>query len=223
MYSDERMYGDAISNALLLLDKLGASIDPNQTIEASTILQTKSLFEESMEDMREIEDEKILSIMRVLHEIGYSCWFSGNLNLVALVAVKMIELVFKYGLSKYAPYAVASFAVLLVENGDKSSYDFGKIALNLLKKSKAKEMTPIIHVIFYYLINPFFASVQSSLDPLRITASTSLEIGSHHYSKTCIGSYSCLAFFCGEKLSNAIDKISQFEDKNKDLQQQCPV
>ena len=94
MYSDERMYGDAISNALLLLDKLGASIDPNQTIEASTILQTKSLFEESMEDMREIEDEKILSIMRVLHEIGYSCWFSGNLNLVALVAVKMIELVF---------------------------------------------------------------------------------------------------------------------------------
>jgi len=50
------------------------------------------------------------------------------------------------------------------------------------------------------------------LAPLRKTIAASLEIGLHHYSTICVGSYCAFAFFCGDTLSTLHDEMCQFEE-----------
>ena len=208
---DKQMHENAICNASLILDKLSVSIDPNLSI-----IQVKSLVEGSFEtilEMNQIEDRKILSVMEILDTVAYSYYFSGRRDLFASVCSKMIELTMQYGVSKYSCNAFSSFALVLCNTGDKSSsYEFGKLSLKLLEKSKAKEMGPMVQVSFFCLISPLFDPMYSSLAPLRNMTFSSLEIGSHHYCVSCLASYCGIAFFCGEPLWKAIDIISQLEE-----------
>ena len=78
MNSDKMIYNDVIGNALDILNKLGESIDPNQSIKASDLLQAKNIFGECIEsvlEMREIDDKRILSIMEILHTLLFSAYF----------------------------------------------------------------------------------------------------------------------------------------------------
>ena len=109
---------------------------------------------EDILEIRETEDKTVLSAMEILNYTLYSCYFSGNFNLFASVCSKMIELTMKHGVSKYSCYGLCSFALVLCNNGDKSSYDIGKLALKLLEKSNSKEMTPMAKSSFSVLLAP---------------------------------------------------------------------
>jgi len=215
MNSDMRRNEEAIRYALIILEKLDVSIDPNQSIGRSELMQTKSLVGESMEsilEIREMENRTILSSMEILNFTLYSCFNSDNFNLYATVCSKMVELTMKHGISKYSCHGLCSFAVVLSNNGDKSSYDFGKLALKLLEKSNSKEMLPMVNASYFCFISPVFDPMHSSIEPMARMTCISLEIGSHHYSSCCAAAYCVFTFFCGEELSKTIDEICHLED-----------
>ena len=215
MHSDKLMYEDAIQSALSILDKLGDSIELNQSTIASEIVKTKNLVVESIHsilEMRDMEDKTLLSIMEILNSALYSCFHSGNHHVLASMALKMIQLSLKYGISKYSCLGFCAFALILCNKGDNFSYDFGRLSLDLLKKSNYKEMIPMVHLAFFVGISPFFAPLHSSLAPLRRTIYVSLEVCLHHFTVNLVSSYCFYSLVCGEPLSKLIDDISQFEE-----------
>ena len=107
-------------------------------------------------------------------------------NLFRSACVKMIKHTLKHGISKYSCHRVCAFAVVLSLIYNESSYDFGKLSLQLLKKSRAKDLSPILNTIFFALISPLYASVCTSLVPLTQVASMSLKFGSQHFIKSAI-------------------------------------
>ena len=144
-----------------------------------------------------MEDKTVLSAMEILNHTLHSCFYSGNFNLHATICSKMIDLTMKHGISKYSCFGLCSFAVVLCNNGDKSSYDIGKLALKLLEKSNSKEMMPMVNTCFFGLISPYFASMHSSIVPMARTTCVSFEIGLHHCRASTAGGYAKFAFLCG--------------------------
>ena len=204
----------ALSKALVILNKLGERIDPRQSIAVSDILQTKSRVEESINsiiEMKEITDKRLLTMIEILNTIAYASFKSGKRQLYASLTLKMVDLSLMQCISKYSSPAICNFAILLHSIEDKSSYVIGKLSLKLLEKLKSKELIPAVNCSFYSMISPFYSPLRKDLDSLRRTAVVSIEISSHHFTKMNIASYSLPYFFCGKPLLKLLDKLSEFE------------
>ena len=217
MYNDKRMNEDAIDTAVRILDKLGEKITVNQneSTTASIVEQTKNLVGRLSSDdifkLKPMEDKRLLSVMEILHSILYSCYFSNNPCRLAHISSRMLQLTFLHGISKYTCLSICAFATVLSGRRDKSAYDYGKMSMSLVEKLNLKEMIPLVKGTFYGNINPFFASIHDSIKPMMKMTCISLEIGSHHFSIACAGTYVMLAFLCGTSLTTLIDNIDQLE------------
>ena len=136
--SNKRIFSNALRNALIILNKLGENMDLNQSItpSKSEILGTKKIVGESMDsilELKEMDDIKLLSIMEILNTVSFSTLITGNLKVLTLLAIKMIQLTMHYKISKYVSTAFYLFAITLCRYRGKSSYDFGKLSLKLLE------------------------------------------------------------------------------------------
>jgi len=215
MYNDKHMFDDAYSCALSMLDRLGERMDFNETILTSEIEETTDLvieFIDQLTEMKEMVDKKQLAVMKILHCVGFSAYFAQNPKVLSSVALKMVQLTLKNGISKYSCLGFSAFAIVLCRMGDVASHEIGDFSVNLVEKMKAKELIPIVNAVFYITISPFFTPIWGILNPLRKTAIVSFETGSHHYSSQFVAVYSSYAFFCGENLTTLFDDMNHFDE-----------
>ena len=216
MYNDKRMFQYAISTTISLVDKLGETIESDPSIISMQIEETKDLLIGSIKDIlktKEMKDTRLLSIMETLNAIVYSIYFSGNHHILAAISLKMVHLSMKHGISKYSSLGFCMFAVVLCNEGDSLSYDFGKLSMQLLEKANAKELIPMVNIAFFGIISPFFAPLRLALLRLKKMAGFSLDIGSNHFASASLGSYCSFSFYSGHQpLSKLIDEMGQCEE-----------
>jgi len=125
---------------------------------------------------------KQLAVMQILHWIVYSDNFAQNHKVLASVTLKRVNILLKYGISKYSCLGFIGFAVVLCCKGDLLSYEIGKSSVDLIQNMKAKELEPVVKICFYSTVSPFTAPILSILTPLRNASVISLETGSNHFS-----------------------------------------
>jgi predicted ATPase/signal transduction histidine kinase/tRNA A-37 threonylcarbamoyl transferase component Bud32 len=90
-----------------------------------------------------LEDPEKRMIVRLLSEMGGPAYVLGNDNLFGLLSLKVVNISLKYGNSPESSYAYIAYGMLLsiAFNDYKSSFELGKLAIDLNEKLHDQEYT----------------------------------------------------------------------------------
>ena len=89
----------------------------------------------------------------------------SDVNLFHSITVRMVQIFIDHGFCKYSSTGFCAFGSILLFKDDALSYQSGTLALKLLDKVWAKDISPYVSIAHYGLITPFHASIHSSLNP----------------------------------------------------------
>ena len=84
---------------------------------------------------------------------------------MASISARLVQLTLMHGISKFSPFAFATFGSVLCSQGDQNGYQLGKISMKLLETTQAKEIKPLVYVVYFGLIAPFYISIHNTIDP----------------------------------------------------------
>ncbi|MCP4400066.1 MAG: AAA family ATPase, partial [bacterium] len=138
--------------ALLLLG-IEVSLEPDRTtISEEIIMLQENLGKRSVAsliDMDLMEDIEKLTTMKIMIELSTPAYLLGYESLYAVLSLKQVNLALRFGNSAEAAFSYIAYAVILNARGDfKTSYEFGKLALELNKKLNDLEFRCKINFVY---------------------------------------------------------------------------
>ena len=87
---------------------------------------------------KKLDNDNIASIMMTLHNVLCSCVYS-NSPLQAFILTYVVQSLLVHGVSECLLIGFSIFASVLTSQGDRLSYDVGKMSMGLLDKTQTKE------------------------------------------------------------------------------------
>ena len=223
MHIDKKMFEEALTCALSILDRLDEQIDFNETRLNYEIKETTKLVAEclnSIPTMRKMEDMEQISIMQVLCCVAYAAFVVQNPAVLDSIALRMVQLSLKNGISKYSCLGFSAFAVILCRRRNRLSYDVGILSQRLSQQTNAKDLIAQVNIAVLTNVMPSATPIRNILSSLRKTAVTSLESGLHHYSTSTFAVYCSFSFYCGENLPTLLDEMNKIGDLLKSRSKQ---
>ncbi|MBD2743567.1 hybrid sensor histidine kinase/response regulator [Coleofasciculus sp. FACHB-1120] len=156
---------------------------------------------DDLADLPLMVDLDKLAAMRILKAIVTAAYL-GNAAMLPPVLFTMISLSIDYGNSPESAYAYAFYGCLLCgATGDiDSGYQFGKLAIPLLKKLNCNTLKSKIICIMYALISHWKEHIRENLEPLSDGIQSGLEVGDLEFACHDAANYCNFAFFKGEQL-----------------------
>jgi histidine kinase len=120
----------------------------------------------SLSDLAEMTDPKLRLGMKLLMELGPSAYITGNENLMAVLAVRQVNLSMRYGNCPESAYAYAFYALILggMLNDLKGGYAFGQLGMRLNALQNDLELKCRIfymYTTFTHVWNQHFRSLAS--------------------------------------------------------------
>ena len=169
LYSAQNQMEAAIDIGREVLQLLGISWCQTKP----QISQVEALY--NLPRMREPNKEAALKILMML----FGPIYTTNPALLAPLALTMVEICLNYGNSPLAAYAYGLYGLLLCAGEEEIDlgYQFGQLALNVLKTFDTKEIKCRVYNKFYSFILHWQDTVSKSLEPLRETIQIGLETG----------------------------------------------
>jgi hypothetical protein len=125
--------------------------------------------------------------------------------MIPCIALKMMTLTLRYGLSFISPLAFGIFGMLCI--GAKSDRDmafrFGELALELIEILQVPEYIPRVYVTYYACIHPWKYSMRESLERLKYAHHIGHQTGDVEFSYMCAS----LWYFQAYELGIPMDEI----------------
>ncbi|HEY9640865.1 MAG TPA: ATP-binding protein, partial [Coleofasciculaceae cyanobacterium] len=161
-----------------------------------------------------------LSALKLLSNTLSAAFFSAP-TLTPLVVCQQVNLSVQHGNASVSPFAYALYGFLLcaVVGDIEQGYEFGQLALTLLSKWNAKEISIKTHHVVHVLVQHWKEHVKNTLEPFQSNYANGLEIGDLEYAGYSAFEYCSHAYFIGHPLArveremasywDAIDKIKQ--------------
>jgi histidine kinase len=120
----------------------------------------------SLSDLPEMTDPKLRLGMKLLMELGPSAYITGNENLMAVLAVRQVNLSMRHGNCPESAYAYAFYALILggMLNDLKAGFAFGQLGMRLNKLQNDLELKCRIfymYTTFTHVWNQHFRSLAS--------------------------------------------------------------
>lgn len=217
---------EAVSTALQTLKLLGIDFPAQPTpsdIEqalSKTAAIVNDLQIEELINLPRMSDLHKLAAMTLMSSIFASTYIAAP-QLLPLILCKQVELSIEYGNAPVSPFAYANYGLLLcgVVGDIDSGHQFGQLALNLLPKLNAKEITARTVVIVNVFTRPWKEHLKTTLDSFLSAYSSGIEMGDLEWAAFSLLVYSYCAYFSGKELTalerematyrDAIDKIKQ--------------
>jgi predicted ATPase len=123
-------------------------------------------------------DEMQIEAMRFLNAASIFAWHGDLENVASFVFLKMMRLTLDNGLSKFSPFAFATFGMLLAAIGKhQEGYEFGRVALQLhdhLEDSREciASTTAVVESFLNHLKKPLYDSLAPMLESHQIGMAT---------------------------------------------------
>ena len=207
---------EALQLGHFVLEKLGEKItkNPTQNDIDSLIKKTIQSFEDkplqSLIDLPLMTDPIKLATSRILYTLSPVA-SSIQSELLPIILFKQLELARQYGNAPSHTHAFAGCGLVFcgVINNINLGYEFGQLALNLLKKINTKQFYSATKFVAAYFTQPFKQHLRESLQPLLDAYTVGLETGDLEHAGYSVVRYSYLAYFSGEIELSELEKQMQ--------------
>ena len=121
-----------------------------------------------------------------------------------------MQITLKYGLSVYAPSAVAQFgAILSIYLEERKERKYKDVALLLLNESSEKRQGSIVYLVIYTLIDYWFEHISFTIEPLRSAYKMGRESGINDSAFQAAISYCYNSFFIGNQLTHLNEDMKE--------------
>ncbi|MBD2611206.1 MAG: AAA family ATPase [Nostoc sp. GBBB01] len=220
----------SVNTSLSFLKLLGVEFphQPNQLdVQLAMAEITSNLAGKQIQELinlPEMKQPELLAAMRILSSTAPVA-YQVAAELFLLICLKQINLSIKYGNSSLSAYAYVVYAVMLcgVLKDFESGYQFGRLALNLLAQSGAKEIKARVMQGFYSLIEIWHKHVKKTLKPLLESYSAGLETGDLEFAAYCLMYYSSFSYWIGKQLTELDGEIENYNHAISQIKQERPL
>ncbi len=198
---------DAISTALEVLKKLGIRPPKNPgqpqvilgLIKTKLIVGNKKL--EQLMNLPNMTDGNKVAAMRILASVASAAYICRPL-LMPILIFEQVNLSVRYGNTARSAVAYASYGLILcgVVMDIEAGYQFGQLALQLLERINAKDLTTRTLFLVYGFIHHWRDRLADTLPPLLIAYQSGLESGDLEYAAAAVTVHSSHSYWAGENL-----------------------
>jgi predicted ATPase/class 3 adenylate cyclase len=169
-------------------------------------------------DLPEMTDPLKLAAMRILISTTSSA-FLAMPNLFPLIVFNLVRLSLSHGNSKYATYGYATYGLVSCGAlGDmKGGNEFGKLALDLMEKFDATELTAKVYFVYYAFIYQWQKPIRDTKPFFLEGYKSGLETGDFEYGGWNAFHYCSYAFFAGEPLGGTAQNFAAMKEQGEKL------
>ncbi|HEY9673286.1 MAG TPA: AAA family ATPase [Waterburya sp.] len=210
---------EAVSTGLQVLKLFGVEFpeQPNPSDIGRGLEETASTLSgkepADLIDLPQMREPNQVAAMKLLASL-FSPTYMSTPELLPLMICKQIDLSIQYGNAAMSPFAYANYGFLLcgVVEDIEQGYQFGQLALKLVSKLNAKEISIKTSHIVNLMIRPWKEHLRNSLEPLRSDYSKGLEIGDIEYAAYSAFEYCYHSFFVGKPLTALEREMASYWD-----------
>jgi PAS domain S-box-containing protein len=220
---------EAFHAACEFLDSIGENVPGNPTAdEAGCVLERTlgSLGEKHIEDLVNLpvmHDPNKLAAMNILSEVSSSV-FIGVPHMFLSLICKQVDLSISYGNTAESAFSYAAFGAILcrISNDIEKGYQFGKLAVALMKKMGAPEMeAKVYHAVSAY-INHLKEPIQRTMELSMTGYQSAMETGDFEFAGYNVYTYNKHSLLSGRGLKTTQKEMSDFGAAIKRLKQETP-
>jgi len=216
-YSAQNQQLKAIKTALIFLKRLNINFPEEPSQEDVRLALQKmqiSLLGKpipSLIDLPIMTDPKIILAMRVMGAVTPAAYHVLP-NLLILLALKQVDLSLEYGNVSESIFSYACYGFILcgVVSDIESGYQFGQLALDLLKKLGEKVFKARGIMLFNGLVRPWKEHVRETLQPLLGSYQIGLETGDLEFAAYSIHVYPYYSYFIGKPLVTLEPEMARY-------------
>ncbi|WP_392532884.1 AAA family ATPase [Nostoc sp. C117] len=220
----------SVNTSLSFLKLLGVEFPDNPNpldIQVAMAEITSNLSGKHIEELinlSEMKQPQLLAAMCILSSTAPVAYQVAP-ELFLLICLKQINLSIKYGNASLSAYAYVVYGVMLcgVIRDFESGYQFGKLALNLLAKSGAKQIKARVMQGFYSLIEIWHKHVNETLKCLLESYSAGLETGDLEFAAYSLMYYSSFSYFIGRELTELEQEMENYNNAISQIKQERPL
>jgi predicted ATPase/signal transduction histidine kinase/tRNA A-37 threonylcarbamoyl transferase component Bud32 len=217
----------AIKIALIFLKRLGISLTDAPTPDDIKLALQKTQVSlsakpiQSLIDLPMMTDTHKILAMRVMVAIIPAAYHVLP-HLMILLVLKQVDLSLEYGNVAESSFSYVFYGVILcgVVFEIESGYQFGQLALDLLKRVDEKAIKASTIFIFRELVMPWKEHVREVLQPLLENYQTGLETGVLEYAAYSIHAYCYYSYFIGKPLVTLKQEMAQYSHTIARLKQE---
>ncbi|SEI56408.1 Predicted ATPase [Dyadobacter sp. SG02] len=172
---------------------------------------------ESLAELPGMTDVPALTAMRILQNITATVYVKIP-TLYPLMVIKMVELSLRYGVAAESAITFATYGAIVhaVENNAPACYRFGNMALKLAEQTDGTARARTL--LLYNIVNrPWGQHINESLEALRKSYQTGVEMGDLEYCMYASNSYSFHLMLSGKNLHWVKHEIMRFNEPPRAL------
>ncbi len=226
-YIAQNQQQKAIQTALIFLNRLGISLPsvPSQEDvglalqEMQVSLSGKPI--QSLIDLPMMTNTNKILAMRVMRAV-ISAAYQTSQKLLVLMVLKQVDLSLEYGNVAESCFSYACYGFILcgVVSDIESGYQFGQLALDLLKRLGETGLKAMVIYIFNSVIKLWKEPVRETFQPLLGSYQIGLETGDIEYGTYSINFCLCYSYFIGKPLVTLEPEIALYNHAVAQLKQE---
>lgn len=164
-----------------------------------------------METMPVLTDPIQISIQRILLSITTPVYLAAP-ELAPLVSFISINVTIRHGLSREAAQSFAAFGAMLSGylGEHEAGYRYGRLALAILERFDARELKPMVSLIYCFLILSWKEHTRGTLAPLLEGYQGGLEVGNFEAATQCANLYCFHSLMLGRELNQVEQDLAKY-------------
>jgi predicted ATPase/serine phosphatase RsbU (regulator of sigma subunit)/tRNA A-37 threonylcarbamoyl transferase component Bud32 len=161
----------------------------------------------------EITDPEKIMIMTLCMNTGTSAYFVNN-DVVAVLALTMVNLSLRYGNTPVSPFAYLSYGLILGFGMGmyRAAYSYGELALALADRYNNLDLKPRILFIFGFLVSHWQKHYSRTIDLMRESYRIGVETGDINYAVFSAINILQYRIRLGDNLDQVFEELSQYRD-----------
>ena len=226
-YGENSKYDETIAAGLDALNLLGIDFKPRPSMldVVLEVFKVKIALGNSkpieLLDRSYLQDPQKIMIINILVYMSNSAYLSNNENLLAVLLLRLTKLSIKLGITKFSPYAYATYGLILAgELQDfKMAKQFGELAVKLVHKLPDRSLSGRTFFVVASFVEHWVRPIRETLSIYDQAYAYSLEFGDLAYCGYCLTQKSWVMLFIGEHIVDVLEestKAAEFTKKIKD-------
>ena len=165
---------------------------------------------ESFAGKSRVRDPRISAIGNLYYAMSWPVYEQGDLRLYHFITLKLLNLIFKYGLWSHTPYALTTYGVVLlseVRQEYEMGYGVAKMALDLAEKQAKNRYYYENLATFYILCSRWKQHQKLLIEKLHDLAYQCINAGIPNLAGACLVHNAYFAFLTSDTVDDALVQI----------------
>lgn len=219
---------DAINCAVILLHSFGEHF-PKKATKAHVVVsfaKTKLALrrfkndDDALSNLPEMHDKSAAMCLKIYSLLSTFCWLAAELEALALIALRCLQLTLSKGAGKFSAHTFAGFGLILLELGNgEAAHRFGDISKRYLTRFPDRECRPRTLLLLYFHLHPIRHPVHESLEPLLYAHQIGFDTGDVQYGEGAAIAYCTIYVKCGLPLEPVSRDMRSFLAQMDDYSQ----